>query len=290
MPSRLVITFLSRSKHLLISWLQSSSAVILEPRKIKSATVSTVSPSICHEVMGPDAMNVLVLLMLILKPTFSLSPFNFIKRLFRSSSLSAIRVMSSAYLRLLIFLQAILIPPCASSSPAFLMMCSAYKLYKQGDNIQPCCTPFPIWNQSVLPCLVLTVASWPVVNICWSVAKTFCVWGRNLENRCTVIKRAINLCLQAVQYVVFYYSGLNRLRNDTNDHGSGDNLFEILVSIFWINNKKWNCWSIWYSTFNFLRNIHPVFHSSCTIFIPTNDVQIFCSFCIHIVFSFSFFF
>ena len=54
--SRLVITFLLRSKHLLISWLQSPSAVILEPKKIKSDTVSTVSPSICHEVMGPDAM------------------------------------------------------------------------------------------------------------------------------------------------------------------------------------------------------------------------------------------
>ena len=56
MLSRLVITYLPRSKRLLISWLQSPSAVILEPRKIKSATVSTVSPSICHEVMGPDAM------------------------------------------------------------------------------------------------------------------------------------------------------------------------------------------------------------------------------------------
>ena len=54
--SRLVITFLPRSKRLLISWLQSPSAVILEPPKIKSDTVSTVSPSICHEVMGPDAM------------------------------------------------------------------------------------------------------------------------------------------------------------------------------------------------------------------------------------------
>ena len=53
MLSRLVITFLPRSKHLLISWLQSSSAVIFEPPKIKSVTVSTVSPSICHEVMGP---------------------------------------------------------------------------------------------------------------------------------------------------------------------------------------------------------------------------------------------
>ena len=56
MLSRLVIAFLPRTKCLLISWLQSSSAVILEPKKIKSVTVSIVSPSICHEVMGPDAV------------------------------------------------------------------------------------------------------------------------------------------------------------------------------------------------------------------------------------------
>ena len=56
MLSRFVIVFLSRSKHLLILWLQSPSAVILKPKKIKSNTVSIVSPSICHEVMGPDAM------------------------------------------------------------------------------------------------------------------------------------------------------------------------------------------------------------------------------------------
>ena len=58
-------------------------------------------------------------------------------------------------------LLAILIPTCASSSPAFLMMYSAYKLNKPGDNIQPWCTPFPIWNQSIVLCPVLTVASWP---------------------------------------------------------------------------------------------------------------------------------
>ena len=63
MLSRLAITFLPRSKHLLISWLQSPSAVTLEPIKIKSATVSTISLSICHEVMGPDAM-ILVFFML----------------------------------------------------------------------------------------------------------------------------------------------------------------------------------------------------------------------------------
>ena len=93
--------------------------------------------------------------------TFSLSSFIFIKRLFSSSSLSAIRVVSSAYLSLLIFLPAILILACASSNPAFLMMYSAYKLNKQGDNIQPWHTPFPIWNQSVVTYPVLTVASWP---------------------------------------------------------------------------------------------------------------------------------
>ena len=101
--SRLVITFLPRSKCLLISWLQSQSAVILEPPKMKSDTVSTVSPSISHEVMGPDAM-LLVFWMLSFKPTFSFSSFTFLKRLFSSSSLSATRVVSSAYLRLLIFL------------------------------------------------------------------------------------------------------------------------------------------------------------------------------------------
>ena len=68
---------------------------------------------------------------------------------------------TSAYLRLLIFLLAILILACVSSNPAFLMMYSAYKLNKQSDNIQPWHTPFPIWNQSVVPCPVLTVASWP---------------------------------------------------------------------------------------------------------------------------------
>ena len=98
--------------------------------------------------MGPDA-TILVFCMLSFKPACSLSSFTFIKRLFSSSSLSAIRVVSSAYLRLLLFLLAILIPVCASSSPVFCMMHSAYKLNKQGDNIKPWCTPFPIWNQSM---------------------------------------------------------------------------------------------------------------------------------------------
>ena len=99
--SRFVIAFLPRSKCLLLLWLQSPSAVILETKKIRSITVSTFPQSICHEMMGPDAM-ILVLRMLNFKPAFSLCLFNLIKRLFSSSSLSAFRVVSSAYLRLLI--------------------------------------------------------------------------------------------------------------------------------------------------------------------------------------------
>ena len=153
--SRIIIAFLPRSKRLLISWLQSSSEVILEPKKIKSVTVSLVSPSICHEVMGVDAM-IFAFWMLSFKPAFSLLSLSS-----RGSLvfLSAIRVVSSTYLRLLIFFPAILIPACASSRLAFCLMYSAYKLNKQDNSMQPWCTPFPIWNQSVVPCLVLSVTS-----------------------------------------------------------------------------------------------------------------------------------
>ena len=89
MLSRLVIAFLPRNKHLLISWLQSPTALILEPKKIKSLAVSIVFPSICYEVMGLDAM-IFIFWMLTFKPPFLLSSFTFIKRLFSSSSLSAI--------------------------------------------------------------------------------------------------------------------------------------------------------------------------------------------------------
>ena len=126
----------------------------------KKVSVSIVPPSICYAVMELDAI-ILVFWMLSFRPAFSLSSFTFIKRLFRSSSLYAITVVSSVYLKLLIFLPAILIPACASSSPAFLMIYSVYNLNKQGDNMQTWRTPFPVWNQSVVPCLVLTVASWP---------------------------------------------------------------------------------------------------------------------------------
>ena len=129
MLSRLVMAFLPKSKCLLISCLQSPSAMTLDPKKVKSVTVSIVSPYSRHEVLEPDAM-ILVFWRLSFKPVFSLSSFIFIKRLFSSLLLSAIKVASSACLRLLIFLPEILIPACASSSPAFLMICSVYKLIK----------------------------------------------------------------------------------------------------------------------------------------------------------------
>ena len=91
--------------------------------------------------------------MLSFKPAFSLSSFTFIKRLFSSSSLSVIRVVLSAYPRLLIFL----ILPCNSSCPVFHKMYAAYKLNKQ-TNTLPWCTHFPILDQSTVPCLVLTDA------------------------------------------------------------------------------------------------------------------------------------
>ena len=121
MLSMFLRAFLPRSKHLLILWLQSPSTEILEPKKIKSVTIFTFPPSICHEVMEPDAM-IFAFWMLNFKPAFSLTSFTFIKRLFCSSSLYAIRVVSSAYLRLLILLPAILISACKSFSPALQMM------------------------------------------------------------------------------------------------------------------------------------------------------------------------
>ena len=144
---------------MLISWLQSPSTVILKPKKIKFVTASTFSPSICHEVMGLDTM-ILVFWTLNVHPPFSLSSYTLIKRLFSSSWFSAIRVVPYEYLRLLISLPEILIPACESSSLAFHMIYSAYKLNKQGDDIQPWCTPSPIWNHSIVPCLFLTHASW----------------------------------------------------------------------------------------------------------------------------------
>ena len=141
MLSRLVMAFLPRIKCLLISWLQSPQW-FWSPRK-QSLSLFPLFLYLsamkwwdwCHD---------LSFWMLSFKPAFSRSSLTF-KRLFSSSSLSAIRVVSSAYLRLLIFLLAILIPACDSSRPAF-RICILHMLNKQGDNIQPLCTPFPILN------------------------------------------------------------------------------------------------------------------------------------------------
>ena len=108
-------------------------------------------PLICHAFIGLDAMIFIFFSIFSLKPALSLYSFILIKSLFSSSLLSTIRVVWSAYLRLLMFLPLI-----------FLMMCSVYKLNKQGDSRQPCHTPFSILNQSVVPYWVLTVVSWPV--------------------------------------------------------------------------------------------------------------------------------
>ena len=118
MLSMLVIALLSRSERFLISWLQSPVAVILELKKIKSVTISIVSLSICYEMMGPDTM-ISIFSILSFKPAFSLFSFTFINRMFSSFSLSAVSAVSSAYIMLLLFPPAILIPAYVSSSQAF---------------------------------------------------------------------------------------------------------------------------------------------------------------------------
>ena len=144
MLSRLVIAFLPRCKCLLILWLLSPSAVILEPRNIVyhcfhcfSIYLPLNDGTRCHDFRF---LNVEFL------ASFSLSSFTFINKLFSSSLISLISMVSSAHLKSLIFLPAILIPTCAWSSPEFHMMYSACKLNKQNDNIQPWRTPFSILN------------------------------------------------------------------------------------------------------------------------------------------------
>ena len=183
MLSKLVITFLPRSKHLLISWLQSPPAVIF-------SSVQSLS--------RPDAM-IFVFWMLSFKPTFSLSSFTFI------------RVVSSAYLRLLIFLPAVLIPACVSSSPTFLMMYSANKLNKQGDNIQPWCAPFPIWNQSVVACLLVHV----LLAHTWSKnSPTTCFNGVefSLFSYYNSSNKVFLACLNLSSIILFWHSKVRSLR------------------------------------------------------------------------------
>ena len=131
MLSRFVIAFLPRSKRLLISWLQSPFTVILEPKKIKSVTVSIVSPAICHEMMGPDA-TILVFECRVSSQLFH-SPLPPSSR----GSLVLLHFLPLAWHHLHIWgcwyfsWQSF----CESSSMAFCMMYSSYKLNKQGDKI-----------------------------------------------------------------------------------------------------------------------------------------------------------
>ena len=169
--------------------------------------------------------------MLSFKPTFSLFSFTFTKRLFSSSLLSAIRVVSSAYLRLFIFLPAILIPACASSCLAFCVMYSEYKLNKQGDNIQLWRIPFLIWNQSVVPCPVLSAASWLAYRflrrqVRWSGILIF--WrccDPHSQRLCIVNKREVDVFLE-----------LSRFFDDPVDVGnliSGPSAFSISSLNIW---------------------------------------------------------
>ena len=157
--SRSVLAFLPRSKHPLISSLQSPPSVILELKKRKSVTASTVSPSICHEVMWPDAM-ILVFYTLNFKPLFysPLSPSrgSLVPLCFLPSEWYHLHIWSCWYFpRQSWFLHVL------HWSQQFVWCTLHVKLNKQDDNIQPWRTSFPILNQSVVPCLVLTVASWP---------------------------------------------------------------------------------------------------------------------------------
>ena len=146
--SRFAIAFLPRSKHLFISWLYSLSIVILKPKNMKSATVSTFSPSICHEVMRLDAM-ILGFWMLSFKPPLSPSSW---------SSLVPLHFLPLEWYHLHIW------GYWYFSWRSWFQLHPAWDFTwctKQGDNIQPWHTPSLILNQSIVPCLALTVASFP---------------------------------------------------------------------------------------------------------------------------------
>ena len=158
MLSRVVIVFLPKNRVSSVPCLQSPSAGILELRKIPCLSRCALCP-VCHNVMGLDAV-ILVFWMLSFKPAFSLLFFTIIKTLFSFSLLFIIIMVSSAYLRLLIYLSAVWTPACDSSSPACHVMYSAYKLNKQGDNIQPLHNSFP--NLEPVRCSMSgSVTTWP---------------------------------------------------------------------------------------------------------------------------------
>ena len=162
--------------------------------------------------------------MLNFKRAFSCSSFTFIKRHFCSSSIFVIRLVSSVYLRYLIFLLAILISSCVSSSLVFHMIYSTYKLNKQGGNIQPWHTLFPIWNHSVSPCPVLTVASWPAYRFLRRSVR----WSQ------------ISISLRIFQFVVIHIvKGFGVVNKAEIDFSSGTLL------LFWWSSGCWQL-DLWF--------------------------------------------
>ena len=148
--------------------------------------------------------------------------------------------MSSAYLRLLIFLPTILIPACALSSLAFRMMYSACKLNRQGDNIQPWHSPFPILNLFVVPCLVLTVASWPAYRL--TEAGKVVLYSRTIS----IINEAkVDVCLFVFFWDFLAFSVIQQmlailslvplpfLNPAWTSGGLGSNTFEAWLGEFW---------------------------------------------------------
>ena len=172
-------------------------------KKRKSVTSSTFSPSVCHELMGLDAM-ILVFSIFSLKLALSLSSFTLIKRLFSSASLSAVSVVSSACLRLLMFFPPVLIPARYSSSPALLTMCSAWRLNKRGGSRRPCGAPFSITNQSVVPHRVLTVVCQEAGEMVWysHLFKSFPVEIRTVKGSGAVQETEVDVFLELLAFSV----------------------------------------------------------------------------------------
>ena len=176
-----------------------------------------------------------------------------IKRLFSSSSLSAIRLVSSIYLRLLIFLQAVLIPVCESFSLAFHIMQSAFKLNNLGDSVQTWHTPFLILNQSYVPCLFLTVASssayrFPSRQVRWN---------------------DIPVCIRIFQFVVIHtikdFSVVNKAEVDVFWNSLAFSLIQQMLSIWSLvplpflnsactsgSSRFTYCWSLAWRIFNII--------------------------------------
>ena len=190
---------------------------------------------------------ILVFWKLSFKTAFSLSSFTFIKRLLSFSLLSPIRVVSPVYLRLLIFLLAIVIPAWASSSPAFHIMHSAYKLNKQDDYIQPWGTPFPTWNQSVVLCPVLTVASWPAYRFLRS------------QVRCSIFPCLVEFSDFIVIHIVRVFRVVNKSEVDA---------FVDLCWFFWWCNGCWQFDVLFLCLFSIqLEHLHRHTHTHTCIYV-----------------------